>query len=399
MTSVLRVLLASPPEAERVDVWALFDASGRVVQHGEDSPQRWPASDRREAVIAAEASRIVALMLPPLPRERQSAAVAYALEDRLATSAAESAVAVTPQDKAGRIIAIVTARELVAALSGGALGFDRVIAEPELALVDAGWRWCESNSSAFVRTDSGDAFPVSRAAGERLPTELALALTQASRNDRTPAKITVEHAADAAALARWQQETGVAFVAGIPWRWENAKPAAFAGATDLRSALRPAAALRDTKAPRRFAFAAVLLALALGLHALAALATWAWQHVALAREQQALVAIAEQAGAKADTSNAAATLATLHAAARHRAGLAADDDAMRILARAAPALAALPASALRTATWTGGAWTLELAPLDDAVLAGLVQRGAAAGLAVLHARTANGVRARLARSS
>jgi hypothetical protein len=68
---------------------------------------------------------------------------------------------------------------------------------------------------------------------------------------------------------------------------------------------------------------------------------------------------------------------------------------MPLLARAAPALAALPPGALRTATWTAGAWTLELAPLDETVLAGFMQRLAGAGLSSLQARTASGVRARV----
>jgi hypothetical protein len=68
---------------------------------------------------------------------------------------------------------------------------------------------------------------------------------------------------------------------------------------------------------------------------------------------------------------------------------------MPVLARAAPALAALPAGALKTATWSGGAWTLDFVPMDDAILAGLSVRLSNAGLAVLHARTASGVRARI----
>ncbi len=88
-------------------------------------------------------------------------------------------------------------------------------------------------------------------------------------------------------------------------------------------------------------------------------------------------------------------LQRLHADARHRAGLDAPNDAMPLLARAAPALAALPSGALRTATWTGGAWTLELAPLDEATLSGFMQRIDAAGLSSLHAKTASGLRARV----
>ena len=153
--------------------------------------------------------------------------------------------------------------------------------------------------------------------------------------------------------------------------------------------------------PRRYAVAVAvaLAACAIGFHLVAMLGTWTWQRVALSQAQHALVPLAAEAGASApDAENAAREIARLHAEARHRAGLAAPADAMPVLARAAPALAALPAGALKTATWTGGAWTLELAPLDDASLGAFDTRLALAGLASLHAKTASGVRARIAPS-
>lgn len=393
---ILRVLLAAPPETVRAESWALFDASGRLLQHGRGVPGQWPAAERREAVLAADAVRVVALALPPLPRDRLIAAATYALEDRLATPAEEAVVAVGARGLNGRINAVITARELVAALLAATPPFSRAVAEPELALPVDGWRWCESETGGFVRTGDGAAFWVSRAPNAALPPELVLALAQAVRNGRAPADVVVDRPADAATLARWQQETGRRFVAGTPWRWETAPPASFAAATDVLAARRRASPPPTASPPRIHAFALTVAALALGLHALAAVGTWAWQRVALARAEQALVPIAQEAGARdAVAGDAAKSIAMLHADARHRAGLAAPNDAMPSLARAAPALAALPSGALRTATWTAGAWTLELAPLDEATLSEFMQRIGTAGLSSLHARTASGVRARV----
>ena len=112
----LRVLLAAPPDAARADAWALFDANGRVLQHGRSIPGQWPSAERREAVLAADTVRVVAVELPPLPRDRLIAAATYALEDRLATSADAAVVAIGERGPRGRINAVIAAREFVDAL-------------------------------------------------------------------------------------------------------------------------------------------------------------------------------------------------------------------------------------------------------------------------------------------
>jgi hypothetical protein len=182
----------------------------------------------------------------------------------------------------------------------------------------------------------------------------------------------------------------VPFVAGSPWRWEAAPDPAFAAAIDV---LAPERAGRAASTPRESSSlpaALWLVALAAGLHLAATAGTWAWRKVELARSERALEAIAREVGASAP-----AGIARVHADARHRAGRAAPSDAMPLLARAAPALAVLPAGALRTATWGQGAWTIELAQVDEAALASLRDRAGSAGLAVVHAATANGIRARI----
>lgn len=396
---ILRVLLAASPDQARAESWALFDAGGRVLQRGRSVAGQWPPAERREAVIAADAVRVIALVLPPLSRERLVAAATFALEDRVATPTEDAVVAVGDRGADGRVTVVMTDRGLVDALFAATPPFARAVSEPALAPPAAGWRWCEAETGGFIRTDDGAAFAVSHVTGDALPPELVLALAQAARNERSPASVVVDRPADAAVPARWQHETGVAFVAGTPWRWEAATPASFAAATDVMAALCEASSTRERSSKPRFSFALAVAAFAFGLQVLAALGTWVWQRTSLAREEQALVPLAQQAGARAAVaSDAATSIKTLYADARHRAGLPSPNDAMPVLARAAPALAALPAGAFRTATWTAGAWTLELAPLDEAALSGFTQRVGAAGLSLLHARTASGVRARVALS-
>ena len=396
MMRTLRVLVSTPPTTDSVHAWALFDTAGRMLEHGGDRSAQWPQAERREAVIGADAVRIVALDLPPLPKSRVAAAATYALEDRLATSGDDAVVVIGPRQAEGHVIAIVVSRELVRALAGASPGFSRAIAEPQLAQPVDGWRWCESATSAFVRTADGGAFSVSRDCDAALPPELVLALDQATRERRPPSRVVVDRACDTALLDHWRHETGVAFVAGTAWRWEDAKPAASAAATDVLAASRRASSAPAAMQSRSFSVALALAGIAIGAHVIATIGTWLWQRASLARTSQAIVSLAHDAGARNATASDATTLiALLYADARHRAGLHAPTDAMPVLARAAPALASLPTGALRTANWTAGAWTLELGPLDDAALSALAERISGTGLTALHAKTERGVRMRV----
>jgi hypothetical protein len=191
--------------------------------------------------------------------------------------------------------------------------------------------------------------------------------------------------------------TGVPFRAGRAWQWYAAPASAFASAADLlASAAEPRPAAPAGRIARLFVPALVLAALALGLHIVATLGTWVAQRIEVVRQEEALSAMALAAGLKNVTrDNAATALARRYASARHRAGLAAPDDAIPMLARAAPALAQLPSGTLKRATYAASIWTFELAALDDPAIDSVEQRLAAAGLPVLHARHADGVRLRV----
>ena len=104
--------------------------------------------------------------------------------------------------------------------------------------------------------------------------------------------------------------------------------------------------------------------------------------------------LARDAGVAAGEDPAAA-IAKRHAEARHRAGLAAPSDALPLLARAAPALAALPAGVIKTASYADGHWTLDLAKSDDGAAARLAPQLANAGLTALTAANAAGTRIRV----
>jgi len=395
--TTLRVLLSAAPDPGRAEQWALFDAAGRRVRSGRTPPAQWPTADRVEAVLAARAVRIVSLALPPLPAARLAAAVRYALDDQFAAPADEMHVAIGAQRADGRVLALVVSRALLASVAASRPPFVRVLAEPALAAADAGWRWCRSaDGHGFVRRDDGSAFPVD-GTGDIPPSDLVHALAQAARNGRTPARVIVDADVDDAAIAAAARETGVPFARGTPWQWDAAPAATFGSGVDLLQG----DMARVRPAPRRsyaraFTVAGVLVALALGVHIAATLGTWAWLRFDGWRTERALVDVARQAGvADATPDTARVELARRHAEREHAAGRAVADDALPLLARAAPALAALPAGALKRATYSGGAWTLELVPLDATARAALGARLTAAGLSALQATTTDGVRVRI----
>ncbi len=395
--STLRVVLTAPPSPADEFAWTLFDAQERVVKRGRGAPGSWPEAARREAVCAAATVRIVNLALPPMPADRIAAAATYALEDQLAGPAHAQHLTVSARDARGGVQVIVIARALVASLRSG---FARVFAEPSLAPVpQAGqWHWLASaGGGSFVRRPDGSAFAAGPAdTGGKLPEELTLALAQARRNDQAPATIAAAFAVDDARLAAWAAQCGVRVIRIPAWRWDDAG-ARIADAPDLamedEQSVGDAAPARDGRGWR---IAAALLGAALVLQVGATVTHWTLLQLDLWRAERATVATATQSGvAAADSAAAAAGLAKRYVGARHRAGLSAPGDALPLLARAAPALGALPAGVLRNAAYAPEHWTFDFAKLDPAVQATLDRKMSGAGLATLQVATAGGLRMRV----
>ena len=130
----------------------------------------------------------------------------------------------------------------------------------------------------------------------------------------------------------------------------------------------------------------------------ATVAQWAWLRVDAWQTERSTIAVAAAAvgGDYADSATAAGALSRRFADERHRAGLVAPADALPLLARAAPPLAALPPRAIRSATFASGSWTFDLAKIDAAALAEFEQGLTMSGLVTLRATTPTGARVRVA---
>jgi len=395
--SVLRVLLAAAPASTRDDAWALFDAQERCERSGRGNRSTWPVAERREAVLAASAVRLAGLALPPMPADRVAAAAAFALEDQLAGPAREQHLVASPRRRDGSVEVAIAARALFLPLREE---FVRVVAEPAVAPVPAAgtWRWYASAAEGgFVRKPDGSAFAVSTPhANSPVPAELALALIQATRSGGAAPRVEVAFAAADAQLAAWSAQCATSFARGAIWRWDL-DGAAIAAAPDLLQGEFSREVRHATRgAASTFRWAAGLALAAVALHIAATFANWAWLRLDSWQTSRAIVAEAAAAGVgeQPDAEAAAAALSRKFAEARHRAALAAPTDALPLLARAAPALAALPPATLRSATYTPGTWTFDLAKVDAYALGELDRKLTAAGLVTLQATTNAGGRLR-----
>jgi type II secretion system protein L len=393
---MLRVFLSEAADVGRTVPWVRYAPDGRVLTEGRDVPAHWPADAQTEIVLAAARARLVTLTLPPMPRERLHAAARFALEDQIATSVEEAALALG-ESRNGALAVAVASQALVDALAQ-LPRVTRIVPESALAPFGAGWTWCRSEAGdGFVRREDGSAFPVGqvRDGDGALPPELAAALAHAARGG-TPPAVHVAFACDAAQIARWSGARGVRFVASREWDWRHAGRTAFASAPDFLEAR-----LRNTRAARvssqAFSPALALAALAVLVHLGALLGQWGWLRVENWRLSRALVAQAEATGATRSFSSADAALAIArrNAELRHRAGRDAPADALPLLARSAPALGALPAGALRSARYVDDAWTIEIGRLDPVALSRVTHALGAAGMDAVAAPTPAGSRMRL----
>jgi type II secretion system protein L len=409
--TTLRILLNAPDAFEASVPWALFDASGACTATGVAAPSRWPQAAALEAVVAARHVRLASVVLPPIPAARLAAAAAFALEDQLAGPADEQWLAASAQRPDGRVVVVVVARSFLAAVRARAAAaplpvrLTRVLAEPELAAPGAGACWCmpagDDADGGFVRLADGTAFPVdAMPADGSPPPALVLALASAARRGAPVAEVRVEGAVSDTALARWQQETGVPFARGTPWQWHAAGATAFAQATNLlQGEMAPTPPPARGARLRAFVPAMGLLVAALGVHVVATLGDWTWWRIEAWRTARAWTRTAEAAGipaAAAPTPAAArAALARRYAELRHAHGLSAPDDALPLLARAAPAFAALPPGTLKSAVYADGHWTLDLQRADAAVVRDFDARLRQSGTPALTAATPAGTRVRI----
>ncbi|MCL2309771.1 MAG: hypothetical protein FWC42_05775 [Proteobacteria bacterium] len=435
--TTLRIFFDAPPATSRAFAWALFDAHGVCFREGHSTAEHWPHGAKREAVLAADLAPLMAFKLPPLSASRLDGAIRLQLEDRLATPLSAQQITIGSQQRNGWVRVVLVEQTLLEALRK--LGIERAFSEAELIETAADvWHWCVSpEGRGFVRRSSnngGSAFALDIAAldlpsaalsslqeegwgrdrvpahpspplpqGERgannanqktLPTELALAL---SAETAPPKTLHIHAALPAEVLSSWQQANKVCrLTVEPPWRWAQADPVLFSQATELLPQIEPATSA-SPRSSSGWRIAALLIGIALTLHVVATAAAWGsllWQRWQISRGWQTLASEANLPAEK-NTATIPAQWARAYADARHRAGLTAPDDALPLLARAAPSLQVLPPNTLRNAVYADRAWTFECTSLDAAAQKTLEANLRRAGLQAMSGNTASGYRLRI----
>ncbi|MEP7063750.1 MAG: type II secretion system protein GspL [Betaproteobacteria bacterium] len=398
--TTLRVLIDAVPAAHQAFDYAVTDDTGtRVVRRSRGDATQWPRADRAVAIVAAPLLFAGTLKLPPIAAARLDDAVRYALDDQLAAAPDSMHIAHGAQQKDGRVRAFAMARELMRAIVAQVPNVTRIVAEPALFPADAQWHWTiDARGRGFLLR--ADASAVAVQADAVAPPEIALAVSQARRTSTLPARI-VAHASSDAGAPGIATIDGVDVVRGETWSWDGSGrvPADVDAAPDLRQGEFVDPALRRDRGStaRMYRPALAVAATALALLAMASVGTWLYDSADAWRDQRAAIAMARTAGVDggADFASAMAAITQRYADARHAARAAAPTDALPLLARAAPALAALPAGKWKRAVYSSGAWTLEFSAIDDATRDTLIRRLTDAGLTALSATNPGGLRVRI----
>jgi general secretion pathway protein L len=173
-----------------------------------------------------------------------------------------------------------------------------------------------------------------------------------------------------------QRKLGIALRLAEPWDWRRAPPDAGVSLTQERARWRLLPGTLSRLRP-----AAWLIAIALGVHALALIADW----TRLAGEQRSLRAQMESRFRTAFPDAVAVADPALQmrrklADARRAAGQPDSGDFLPMMEKVALALKEVPAGALRLASYESGRMTLELAAVEEAGVRRIVARLLQAGM-------------------
>ena len=390
---MLRIFLAEPLRDDTDVEWTRYAGDGRFISRGRDVRSRWPRETDVEIVLAAAATRVVALSLPPMPRARLAQAVRYAVEDQMASTLEESALAI--RDGHGRVLVAIAAKSLIAALAPDGVRVTSIVPECALAPAGDGWRWYRSSGGGgFIRRDDGSAFAVEDVRGS-LPSELEAALTAARSAGAAPDIVHVSTGDDPSKLGTWTRETGVRFVQAPSWHWADATAEASRAAPDFVA--RERAVVPKPATQTTFHAALAIAGIAVAIQLLALLLQWASLSLTDHRLSEALVEQARLAGVMnvGDAESAANAMARQNAELRHRAGKPAAADALPLLGRAAPTLGASTKFGVKSMTYRSGSWTLEMSTADAAAISELSQMLNQSGLQTVAAPVAGGTRMRI----
>lgn len=409
--SVLRIFLSGDGACD----WTLQDDQhdrGRSSPAGADGGENTPYAElpraaRSVAIVPAARMRTLTVAVPPTPAAKLLSVVRFALEDQLAGDVESQHVVIAAQRQRAVIVHVIDRRWLQSALADLArhgMQPALVAAESDLAprAPDALGTWVWREDGGFL-IEAGGRVTVLDQSRDALPSGLLLSLRNtgnAGAAESPSARVVVRGpSALAERSAAWSRATGVTFDIEPEWTWRDASAATLAAAANLLTPELHAgtsSVLAAEGRPRILRRALMWLTAALLLHAGASAAEWAmlkWRVAQIERDTQQLI----RSAAPDLAGDLDAAWRKHYAAARHRQGKTAPDDALPLLAEAAAALPDLPPGALRVLNFESGQLTLDLDRSAAGPIVAALPLWQDRGLSVLQAESPGGLRVRFAR--
>jgi len=384
------------------DLWQRRDPSGAPDGDvGTEPPGRGVRAERVIAIVPAARMRTLALALPPVSADKLSRVARFGLEEQLAGDVEAQHVVVAGMRSDKTVVHAIERAwllERAARLSAQSAGARKIVAESDLVPPSepGAMTWIWREDGGFVIAPDGRVSILDRG-DDALPAGLLLALRH-----EPPAQLVVRGPpALANEIDAWSGATGVPFALAPAWRWTDADGRTLDDAVDLATAdlASPEPVAIPDRVARGWRRAAGWAIAALALHVGASAADWialSMRTSGIERETRATIAAATPGGQNPQQADLA-DWRRAYAAARHRLGAAAPDDALPLLADTAVTLAELPPSAVRVIQYEAGQLTLDLEKTAAPALARAAGNWPARGLSVLQAELPGALRLRVTR--
>jgi general secretion pathway protein L len=351
--------------------WVTFGKQGEMLASGSANLSQPPVTGACEVVLASDLVALERVAVSPSQQRRLGSALRYLVEELALPDPERLHVAAAPAPERGALCLGIVDRQwlrsLLERLAGAKL--DATAAYPETLLPELlprTWTVVWLGGEGFVRTGENEAVALDATLRYGAPSNLRLALEQASVADTRPQTLVVRcgRGATPPHIKVWSRALDVPVEAGPEWSWSDAQRRP---PLDL---LQGEFAARSVAAPwlRRLRRPAILAAALLAIGSIALALDW-WAKV---RERDALLAemravYRETFGERATVVDPPLQMGRALADLRQRAGQVGPADFVALLGVAAELLPD-PAGRIEALAYDGTALTVTLRPAAQEAL-------------------------------
>ncbi len=208
--------------------WALRDATGNVIQTGNDRVGSLPHAQHIELIAPANRVLLTQTALPKRRRQRVPQMLRFAIENRITVEPERVHAALGPRITATTHAVAVVDREWIGQWVGAFNDAGRaprtLLVETCLAALEAGaWTVIWQNAQSFVRTGPASGMALDAGSGAAPPAILQLALQEARQMQTAPERLVIRaEAHQLPDLESWSSALGVHCVSADSWDWKRA---------------------------------------------------------------------------------------------------------------------------------------------------------------------------------